>query len=88
MTIKDFFSFNSKLVSSTIQVSAVSLKDFSPIDPDKTYPYDENRLIQGDYTDISFPVLFKQEYGKKLQDMLDTGWTSLHLVSDKMTAVL
>ncbi|MEM0941183.1 MAG: DUF1629 domain-containing protein [Bacteroidota bacterium] len=88
MDIKDFYSFESKLVSSTVQVHPVGLKEFSPIDPDKSYPYDENRLIQGDYTGISFPVVFKQEYGNKLQDVLDTGWASLYLISDKMKAVL
>jgi hypothetical protein len=49
---------------------------------------DEHRLIRGDYTDISFPVVFKQEYGNKLQDILDTGWASLYLISDKMITVL
>lgn len=88
MSIKDFYSFGSKLVLSTVQVHAVGLKEFSPVDPDKTYPYDENKLIRGDYTDISFPVVFEQEYGNKLQDVLDTGWPSLYLVSDKMKAVL
>lgn len=40
------------------------------------------------YEGISFPVIFKQEYGKKLQDILDTGWVSLFLISDKLKAVL
>ncbi|MEM0942127.1 MAG: DUF1629 domain-containing protein [Bacteroidota bacterium] len=88
MDIKDFYLFGSKLVSSTVQVHAVGLKEFSPIDPDKTYSYDQNKLIQGDYIDISFPVVFKQEYGKKLQDILDTGWPSLYLISNKIKAVL
>ena len=88
MTIKEFFSFDSKLVLSTVQVHAIGLKDFSPIDPDKTYPYNQNRLIRGDYIGIIFPVLFKQESGKKLQDILDTGWPSLYLISDKMKVVL
>jgi predicted aspartyl protease len=88
MSIKDFYSFGSKLVSSTVQVHAVGLKEFFPVDPDKTYPYDENKLIRGDYTGISFPVVFKQQDGDKLQDVLDTGWSSLYLISDKMKAVL
>lgn len=88
MNIKDFYSFGSKLVSSTVQAHPVGLKQFSPIDPDKSYLYDEHRLIRGDYTDISFPVVFKQEYGNKLQDILDTGWASLYLISDKMKAAL
>ncbi|MBX3102798.1 MAG: hypothetical protein KF690_09840 [Bacteroidetes bacterium] len=88
MNIKEFYSFGSKLSSSTLQVHPVGLKEFHPIDPNKRYLYDEDRLIQGDYTDISFPVIFKQEYGKKLQDILDTGWGSLYLISDKMKVIL
>eukprot|EP01132_Coremiostelium_polycephalum_P000319 gene319-410_t len=45
-------------------------------------------LINGDYTGISFPIIFKQVYGKKLQDMLDTGWPGLFLISDRMKSVL
>jgi hypothetical protein len=88
MSIKDFYSFGSKQVSSTVQAHPVGLKKFFPIDPDKSYLYDEHRLIRGDYSDISFPVVFKQEYGNKLHDILDTGWASLYLISDKMKAVL
>lgn len=77
MSIKDFYSFGSKLVSSTVQVHE------SVLNRDK-----KNNLIHGDYDDITFPVVFKQEYGNKLQDILDTGWASLYLISDKMKAVL
>ncbi len=88
MDIKDFYSFGSKLSSSTVQAHPIGLKEFHPIDPNKKYLYDELKLIRGDYSDISFPVIFKQEYGKKLEDVLDTGWASLFLISDKMKAVL
>lgn len=77
MSIKDFYSFGSKLVSSTVQVHE------SILSRDK-----KNNLIHGDYDDISFPIVFKQEYRKKLQDILDTSWGSLYLISDKMKAVL
>ncbi len=88
MSINNFYSLSSKLLSSTVQVGSVGLKDFSPIDPDETYLYDENRLIVGDYSEISFPVIFKQEYGKKLRDILDTGWPSLYLISKRMYSVM
>jgi len=45
------------------------------------------RLVIGKYDNIKFPVVFKQEYGKKLQDILDTGTASLYLISDKMKQV-
>jgi len=88
MSIKEFYSFGSKLVSTTVQARPIGLKQFFPVDPDKSYLYDEYRLIQSDYADISFPIIFKQEYGNKLRDILDTGWPSLFLISDKMKAVL
>lgn len=84
MNIENFYSFSSKLSSSTVQAHAVSLSSKE----DSNGLSDEHRLIQGAYDGISFPVVFKQEYGKKLQDILDTGWASLYLISDKMKAVL
>ena len=77
MEIKDFYSFGSKLVSSTVQVHE------NVLNSDKA-----NNLIRGKYDGISFPVVFKQEYGNKLHDILDTGWASLYLISDKMKAAL
>ncbi|MCL2072651.1 MAG: hypothetical protein FWH18_01920 [Marinilabiliaceae bacterium] len=88
MEIKDFFRFGSKLVSSTFQAHPVGLKEFHPIDPNRRYSYDEHRLIRGDYYNIFFPVKFKQEFGKNLQDILDTGWAGLYLISDKMKLIL
>lgn len=88
MNIKEFYTLRSKLSSSTVQAHPIGLKEFHPIDPNKKYLYDELKLILGDYSDISFPIIFKQEYGKKLQDILDTGWASLFLISDKMKATL
>ena len=88
MSIENFYTFSSKLSSSAVQVSPVGLKEFHPIDPNKNYLFDEHKLIQGDYNNISFPVVFKQEYGKKLQDVLETGWAGLYLISYNMKVVL
>ena len=77
MEIKELYSFGSKLVSSTVQVHE------NVLNRDK-----KNNLIHGDYDGISFPVVFKQVYGNKLRDILDTGWAGLYLISDKMKAVL
>lgn len=84
MSIEKFYTFSSKLSSSTVQAHAISLNGKE----DNTGLFDQHRLIQGVYDGISFPVIFKQEYGKKLEDVLDTGWPSLFLISDKMKAVL
>lgn len=84
MDNKEFYRIDSKLSSSTFQAHSIGL--------DKVLFTDnlaaEWHLILGDYSGISFPVIFKQEYGKKLQDLLDTGWPSLYLISDKMKAVM
>ena len=51
--------------------------------------YDQDMLLLGNYSGIIFPVIFKQsEYGKKFQDVLDTGWAGFYLISDKMKSVL
>jgi len=88
MDIKNFYTLGSKLSSSTIQAHPIGLKEFHPIDPNIRYLYDEHRLIQGDYQDIFFPVKFKQEFGVKLQDILDTGWAGLYLISEKLKGIL
>jgi hypothetical protein len=84
MSIDKFYIFSSKFVSSTLQVHMVGSKEFYPVDPTKSHLFDEHKLLLGDYNDISFPVVFKQKYGKKRQDILDTGTASLFLISDKM----
>lgn len=71
-----FFSFSSKLSSSTFQAHLADSK------------IDHHKLIKGDYTSIDFPIIFKQKYGDKLLDILDTGCVGLFLISDKLKAVL
>lgn len=84
MNTKDFYILNSKLLSSTIQVHCFSLSQKQDVNG----LFEEHKLIQGVYDNITFPVLFKQEYGNKLADILDTGWSSLYLISDKMKTLL
>jgi hypothetical protein len=79
MNISDFFTFSSKLLSSTFQTGAVSLKN--GLDD---YP----NLIKGYYTGIDFPVIFKQDHGKNLTDILDTGWPGFFLISNRMKSIL
>jgi len=85
MDIEKFYSFGSKLLSSTFQAHAVALNK----DKNKNSEYyDQDMLLLGNYSGITFPVIFKQEYGNKLQDVLDTGWVGLYIISDKMKGVL
>lgn len=84
MEKKEFYRLSSKLSSSTIQVHSIGLNKVK-------FPNNlaaEWNLIQGSYTGIHFPVIFKQEYGKKLEDVLDTGWAGLFLISRKFKEVL
>jgi len=84
MGINDFFSFSSKLLSSTYQVCAINLDKVE--NPD--FEFAEHKLIQGIYDGILFPVVFQHYSGKKLCDVLDTGWASLYLISDSLRTKL
>lgn len=75
MEMRNFFDFMSELRSSTVQVS--------PIDR-----IDALKLIKGNYEGISFPINFKQEYGKKFCDMLDTGFAGFYIISERMRNIL
>jgi hypothetical protein len=49
---------------------------------------DHCNLITGKYKGIDFPVIFKQDSGKNFTDILDTGWSSFYLISDRMKSIL
>jgi hypothetical protein len=76
MESKFFFRLDSKFILSNFRASPVNFK-ISGIN-----------LIEGNYKDIDFPINFKQQDGKKLCDILDTGYPSLFLISDRMQAIL
>ena len=81
--IENFYNFGSKLSMNTFHASPIGLSEEIA-----GKEFDENRLIKGDYRHIELPVIFKQSTGKNFHDMLDTGWPSLYLISDKMENVL
>lgn len=72
-TIKDFYDFSSKMSMATFLAFPFNIRDD-----------EKNKLIYGEFEGIKFPVVFKQDSGKKLHDMLDTGYVSLYLISEKM----
>jgi hypothetical protein len=78
MNKQPFYRFSSKLVTRTLQVHAIGL----------TKGRNENNLLAGNYEGITFPVQFKQEYGKRLEDVLNTGCAYFYIISDKMKTVL
>ena len=71
LEINCFYDFRSKLLASNYQVYAVG-------------KYDKAALLMGDYANIKFAIPFKHKYGHKMGDVLDTGWTGLYLISDKL----
>ena len=49
---------------------------------------DTSNLIYGNYSGFCFPIIFKQESGKKYADILHTGHANLYLISDRMKMAL
>jgi hypothetical protein len=58
------FDFGSKLLSSTFQAGPIGLKE------DENGVYDHLNLIKGKLKGMGFPVVFKQDYGKHLTDII------------------
>jgi len=56
-----------------------------PFDLEREQRY---KLIKGECKSASFPIVFKQSDGKKFRDMLDTGYVSFHLISDRFKEIL
>ena len=77
-----FFDFCIQYVSSAVQAHPIGLKN------DENGMAGHLHLIKGEYKGIDIPVLFKQDYGKKLMDILGTGHASLYLISDRMKLIL
>ena len=82
MKIKDFFIFRANTNTVTFQAHPINLGS------NKNGTYDADSLAIGNYEGINFPVIFKQAYGKKLLNILGTGWGTLYLISDKMKTIL
>ncbi|EKE24985.1 MAG: hypothetical protein ACD_5C00337G0002 [uncultured bacterium] len=82
METEDFLSFGSKLASTNVQVSAVDLKT------DENGISDHSKLIKGQCDGINFPIVFKQKREGKFNDILDTGWANLFLISENLKNIL
>jgi hypothetical protein len=82
-SITQIYKLSSKHLSSTFQahpdLDNIKVNDGIP----KAF-----KLILGNYESINFPVVFKQAYGNKLHDILNTGWAGLYLISDKLLNIL
>jgi hypothetical protein len=80
MGIEMFYTFSSKLSSLTVQAHAISLSSYKE---DINGQSEQHKLIKGDFKGINFPVIFEQQYGKKFEDILDTGWPGLFLRQER-----
>ena len=82
MEMKDLYTFRSKLLASSFQMTAIGLGHDS-----HGFSHHHN-LILAKYEGINFPVLFKQTTGKKFTDILTSGWPNLLLISDNCKNIL
>jgi hypothetical protein len=85
MNSKNFYSFGSKLLSSTVQVKALNLNKSNSENSDL---FDQHMLILGIYDNVNLPVIFNQQSGKKIEDIIDTGWAGLYLISDRLKQIM
>ncbi len=85
MEINKFYTLSSKLTPSTFQAHPKGLKK-----ENERYrgSSDSHCLIRGLYDGIEFPIIFEQKYGKKLLDIIDTGYASLYLISGRFKELL
>src|ERR1700761_4342310 len=79
MKTSEFYNLGEKHSQTTLQVHSVSLSNGFD---------DVIRLLIGDHKGISYPVIFKQKYGTRTDDIIRTGTAILFLISDKMRSVL
>lgn len=77
-----FYSFDSKLIGSNV-MAVPDLPKFPP-----TEERASRRLIKGEYGTIEFPIVFEHKEGKNFTDILDTGFPSLYLISNRLKILL
>ena len=70
MDYSSFYDLRTDLKTNCLQVSAKIIKDELP------YVYGE--------IEMSEPVVFKYYMGSKIFDLIETGWASLYLISDRI----
>jgi hypothetical protein len=85
MNLEDFFDFNSKLIGAYFSASPKGKIKYGPDLENSKRVY---KLEIGDYSGLEFPVIFTHTDGKKMMDIMDTGWPSLYNISDKVKQLL
>ena len=86
LSMKDFYTFNSKGYLTTVSVFPDLCE---PLMGDAAFNFMNNKIIKGDWSGLEFPLVFHQiENGKKLRDVLDMRYVSAYLISDRMKNIL
>jgi|WetSurMetagenome_2_1015567.scaffolds.fasta_scaffold611848_1 hypothetical protein len=83
MTMADFYDISSIFSKSSARFNSINLPNNIVNGLDIGY-----RLIMSDFTNVTFPIIFKIGQGKKFGDLLDTYWGNLYLISDKFRNIL
>lgn len=82
MEMKDFYYFRCKQLSNSFKVNPINLGE------EGDGIHHQDNLIEAQYEEIEFPVIYKQVSGKKFTDILSTGVPNLLLISDRLKTLL
>jgi hypothetical protein len=74
MDYSHFYDFGSDLKSYCLQVSATEIRDEIP-------------FVYGEVI-VTHPVVFRYHSGGRVYDLVETGWASLYLLSDRVISAL
>lgn len=83
--IKNFYSLGTELKKVNFTVFSTNLQG---VNKNEQNLFDENLLILGKYDYVIFPVIFKHKYGKKIKDIIETGFPNLYLISERIKNLL
>ena len=86
LSMKDFYTFDSKGYLTTISVFPDRNIYFQKFDANT---FMNEKIIKGDWSGLEFPLIFLQTHeGKRFRDVLDMRWPSAYLISDRMKNIL
>lgn len=82
MTSQDFYLFSEKFSEATLHVTPNGAELI------KSIRNETNGIVTGDWSGLSFPLKFKQKYGRRKDDVIRTGYTKLFIISNNFVDVL
>ena len=84
MELSNFYRFKDKYRSVTVQMEQT--QEWKWAEPGGLWEY--RMLLTGDYRGAEFPLEFRHYSGKRYDDVLGIGYSSLYLISDRFREVL